>query len=68
MIIGIEVVVALIAVTYGGNFLLYRFFKRKKGIQGVEKLAIIFGVNMLILLLDSALIVLGVLMEKGSSL
>ncbi|WP_236674562.1 hypothetical protein [Enterococcus sp. BWR-S5] len=66
MIIGIEVMFLLIGVTYGGNFLLYRFFKRKQEIQGMEKLAILFGINMLILLLDSALIVLAVLIEKGA--
>lgn len=68
MIIGLEVIVLLISVTYGGNFLLYRFFKRKQEIQGLEKLAILFGINMLILLLDSALIVFAVLIEKGAEL
>lgn len=68
MIIGLEVIALLISVTYGGNFLLYRFFKRKQEIQGLEKLAILFGINMLILLLDSALIVFAVLIEKGAEL
>lgn len=67
MIIDIEVVLLLIIVTYGGNFLLYTFFKKKREIQGMEKLAIIFGINMLILLLDSALIVMAVLIEKGAA-
>lgn len=68
MIIGLEVIALLISVTYGGNFLLYRFFKRKQEIQGLEKLAILFGINMLILLLDSALVVFAVLIEKGAEL
>lgn len=68
MIIGLEVIVLLFSVTYGGNFLLYRFFKKKQEIQGLEKWAIVFGINMLILLLDSALVVFAVLIEKGAML
>lgn len=44
------------------------FLRKKKEIQGLEKWAIIFGINMLILLLDSALVVFAVLIEQGAML
>ncbi|MGC6767324.1 hypothetical protein ACYSNR_03850 [Enterococcus sp. LJL128] len=68
MIVGVELVMVLLIVTYGGNFFLYRLLKAKKQIQGLEKLAIICGVNMLILLFDGAFIVIAALIRQGSAL
>lgn len=55
----IELVMVLTIFTYGSNFILYMILKTKEKIQGIEKLSIIFGVNMTILLLDGVFLFIG---------
>ncbi|MGX7244166.1 hypothetical protein ACWOC1_04895 [Enterococcus quebecensis] len=54
-----EMVIILTIFTYGSNFILFMLLKQKEKIQGVEKLSIIFGVNMTILLLNGIFLFIG---------
>ena len=55
----IKLVMVLTIFTYGSNFILYLILRTKEKIQGIEKLAIIFGVNMTIFLLDGIFLFIG---------
>lgn len=55
----LELVIMLTVFTYGSNFILYLILKGKEKIKGLEKLAILFGVNMTILLLDGVFLFIG---------
>ncbi|MGK0552813.1 hypothetical protein ACSFB8_12175 [Enterococcus faecalis] len=48
----VELVVFLTVFTYGSNFILYRILKRQKTMNILEKISIVFGINMSVLLLD----------------
>lgn len=48
----VELVVFLTIFTYGSNFILYSFLKGKRGMDLLEKAAIVFGVDMSVLLLN----------------
>ncbi|MCB5952086.1 hypothetical protein LI951_08415 [Enterococcus sp. BWT-B8] len=63
MLIGIEIIGLLMVVVYGGNYFLYRSLQKKTQIEGLEKLAIFFGINMLILLFSGSVIVFTLLVQ-----
>ncbi|MFK4566495.1 hypothetical protein [Enterococcus sp. UD-01] len=54
-----ELIVLLTLFTYGSNFGLYFILRKKKKIQGIEKMSIIFGVNMTVLFLDGIFLMIG---------
>jgi hypothetical protein len=55
----LELIILLTLFTYGSNFGLYFILKQKEKIQGIEKMSIIFGVNMTILFLDGIFLMIG---------
>ena len=60
MLVDIEILVFLTVIIYGGNFLLFKKLKTSQ-IAGLEKLAMIFGINMLLLLFSGGLVVIALL-------
>lgn len=49
-------------------YLFYVYFKEKKIKDGLEKLAVMFGVNMSVLFIDSLILFFGALAEEGFAL
>ncbi|MBV7391609.1 MULTISPECIES: hypothetical protein [Enterococcus] len=53
-------------ILYGANIYLFKvYFKEKKIIDQLERLAIMFGTNMGVLLVDSLVIFFGVVLEDS---
>ena len=63
----VELIVLLLLFTYGSNGLLYLVLKKKPKIKGLEKLAIFFGVNMAVLLMNGFFVVIVHLLNKQSA-
>ncbi|MTD37557.1 hypothetical protein GIX45_02690 [Erwinia sp. CPCC 100877] len=63
----LELILLLTLFTYGSNFGLYFILKQKETIQGIEKISIIFGVNMTVLLLDGVFLMIGKVLVDNSS-
>lgn len=55
----IELIVLLIVFIYGINFVLYFILKNKKFMLIVEKVFIVLGINMFVLLLDGIFVFVG---------
>lgn len=55
----IELIVLLIVFIYGMNFVLYFILKNKKFMLIVEKVFIVLGINMFVLLLDGIFVFVG---------
>ncbi|MBP2098711.1 hypothetical protein [Enterococcus rivorum] len=62
----LDLVIVLTVFTYGSNFILYLILKEKKKMHGLEKLSILFGVNMTILLLDGIFLFVGKMVSSSS--
>ena len=49
----------IMAVTYGVNFFLFRYLNKRPKIDVVERLSMLFGVNMSVLFFDGILLFIG---------
>lgn len=52
----------IMAVTYGVNFFLFRYFNKRPKIDVVERLSMLLGVNMSVLFFDGILLFIGKLL------
>ncbi|MFC4770855.1 hypothetical protein [Enterococcus hermanniensis] len=61
-------VLSTILIALVNFYLFYVYFKEKKIKDSLEKLAVMFGVNMSVLFIDSLLLFFGALAEEGFAL